>query len=97
MTIHTTDLHYAGLLIALGLAKLHGTLPPHDSERFYTFELSIAEENLERARDLEREYGDIDLPTSPPITISRFLDGAQRMRRAMAALRNARSATGDGR
>ena len=90
--ILTSDLNYAAILIALGLGRLSQALAPQDGGRLITFELTVSAENMERARSLEQGYNDLALSDalSPeagdPITLGRFLDGVQRVRRSMRAV-----------
>jgi hypothetical protein len=94
--IVTSDLNYAAILIALGLGHLSQALAPQDGGRLITFELIVPAENLERARTLELGYN--ELPLFDPlqaadvdrITLGRFLDGVQRVRRSMRAASVAR-------
>ncbi len=89
--IRTTNLDLAGILIALGLGRISGTLPPQDGERLVTLEIAVPDVNLERAQALEHGYDAIGLVqpdgTSLGITLGDFLDGVQRARRAMRGAR----------
>jgi hypothetical protein len=89
--LRTTNLDLAGILVALGLGRISGTLPPQDGERLVTIELTISDANLERAQSLEHDFDTIGLVqpdgTSLSITLGDFLDGVQRARRAMRGAR----------
>jgi hypothetical protein len=87
-TIATSDLNYAAVLIALGIGQLTSARPAQQGSRLIAFELVVAPEDLQQARDLEQRYDDLRLlapnpATTREITLGRFLDGVQRARRAM--------------
>ncbi len=92
--IITSDLNYAAILIALGLGRLSQAMPPQDGGRLITFELTVSDENLERARSLEQGYNDLALSaerdSTVALTLGDFLDGVQRVRRSMRSARAVR-------
>jgi hypothetical protein len=89
--IRTTNIDLAGILIALGLGRITGTLTPQNGERLVTLEISVADVNLERAQSLEHGYDAIGLVgpdgASLGVSLGDFLDGVQRARRAMRGAR----------
>ncbi len=98
--IRTTDLNYAAILITLGLARLTKTLAPEPPERMITFELTVSAENLERAQALEQGYNELSIEAfidqsgehggNVYITLGQYLDGIQRVRRAMRGVQAVR-------
>lgn len=94
--IRTTDLSYAAILIATGLARMTNALPPEPPERMITFELAVSEQNRERALGLEQGYNDLPLAIyhgeqgNVHITLGDFLNAIQRVRRTMRGVQAVR-------
>ena len=86
--IRTTDVNYAATLIALGIGRI-SKAAPLDGGRLITFELTVSDEDMELAQELEQGYNDLELTLNRYRfvgSLSDFLDGIQRVRRAMRAV-----------